>query len=159
MADDDGIISEIAGAVAGEFKKFGKSASSQITGSSNQTPQQSTNAAKTTDTSAHSVLDEFKLLGKSAAAQISGHTDDANLATLAKKDKEFSKAAEAQVKARIASLYEEYAAKKAREQQQQVLVEKQQEEVNAQQETEVKKQQTNSAIQKTRAEIKNYGAE
>lgn len=110
------------------------------------------------------IADELGKLGKSAASQISpqsqpqSSSDD--ITQLAEKDKEFSKKEAAVVQGRINRIYQEYAAKRAKEQKQQEMVQNQQEIQKDREIQEIKKQQTiNPAIAKSRAEIKNYGAE
>lgn len=206
MADDDGgIISEIAdvaggvvGAVTGEAKKFGQSATSQVSGSapskgsssddtsaldhlkkfgqsvtsqvtgsqpSSGTPSDKFNpfGLQLNDSGSNQpLLDNFKKFGQSVTAQATGgqqSMSDDDIKSLVKKDNDFSKKESAAVRARINRVYEEYAAKRAREKQQQEMAEKQKEEVKEVQEKEIKKEESNVAIQKTRAEIKNYGAE
>ena len=87
-------------------------------------------------------------------------TDD--LAKLSDKDKKFSDAAQEEVRARIQAIYEEHAATRKKEE----MIQKQQEaqigDQKEKQEELLGKQQKDmpiSAIEKTRAEIKNYGAE
>ncbi|KKS04924.1 hypothetical protein A2W45_02205 [Candidatus Curtissbacteria bacterium RIFCSPHIGHO2_12_41_11] len=112
-------------------------------------------------------LGELKKIGKVAVSQIIGQgqaqtptTDD--LAKLSDKDKKFSDAAQEEVRARIQAIYEEHAARRKKEEmarkQQQAQIGEQKEK----QEELLGKQQKDmpiSAIEKTRAEIKNYGAE
>lgn len=205
MGDDDGgIVSEIAdvagdvvGAVAGEVKKLGQSATSQVSGSA---PSQSVSsdisavdhlkgfgqsivsqvtgsqptAGKSSGkfnpfglqssgaASDQSLFDNLKMFGQSATSQVTGseqNISEGQLKVMAKKDNDFSEKESAAVRIKINRVYEEYAAKKAREKQQEEVVEKQKEEVKELQEKEIKKEETNAAIQKTRPEIKNYGAE
>lgn len=179
MADDsDGILSEIAdvvgdvaGEAADELKKFGQTAGSQISGQSGQASQQPGSAdiskvrtATGGSATEQSAVDEIKDFGKSFLAQITGHTDVAGgeVAKMAKADNKFSQVESAKVKAKINQIYQEYAAKRAKEQQQQTLAKQQQEKEKVVQLQKEKKQEGMDvaiAQAKTRAEIKNYGAE
>src|SRR3989344_5724877 len=103
-------------------------------------------------------LGELKKIGKVAVSQIIGQgqaqtptTDD--LAKLSDKDKKFSDAAQEEVRARIQAIYEEHAARRKKEERGEQK-EKKEELLGKQQ-----KDMPISAIEKTRAEIKNYGAE
>ena len=111
--------------------------------------------------------DELKKIGQTAASQITGSPQaqmpTANdVAKLSDKDKKFSDAAQAEVQSRIQAIYEEHTARRKKEEmarkQQQAQIgeqkEKQEELVAKQQ-----KQVPLAAIEKTKAEIKNYGAE
>lgn len=178
MGDDsDGILSEIAdvvGDVAGEavdeLKEFGQSAASQISGHAGQTAGQQARAdiskvksAVTGSAGDQSAEDVVRGFGKSFTSQITGHTDltSGDITKMVKADTEFSKVESEKVKAKIKQIYQEYAAKRAREQQQQVAA-KQQEEQTKQLVEQNKTEEmiaSNPAIAKTRAEIKNYGAE
>ena len=169
MSDDgDGIVSDIVGAVAGELKKFGQSATSQVTGSSgsNDLAKAAKSAAHTSPQSSsddsQSIFGELKKFGQSATSQVTGGTpaiSEKDVKAMVKKDDAFSKKESAAVAAKINRIYEEYAAKKEREKQQVETVEKQKVQVKEEQKKEIKKEETNAAIQKTRPEIKNYGAE
>ena len=178
MSDDDGgivsgiadVAGDVAGAVVGELKKFGKSATSQVTGSTGP-GDDLTSAAKSAVKNAsqgpsgddnQSIFGEFKKIGQSATSQLTGGAvavSEKDLQKMAKKDDDFSKKASSATVAKMNRIYEEYAAKRAREKQQAEMVEKQKEEMKGEQEEEIKKEETNAAIQKTRPEIKNYGAE
>lgn len=198
MADDDGggigdIFSDVVGAAGDELKKFGSSATSQVTGSkggqasnssddtsvltqfkkfgqsatSQVTGSQPSDANASPTNSKHadydySLFGELKKLGQSATSQVSGHEmpiSEGDMKAMAKSDEAFSKKESAAVAARIKQIYAQYAAKKSQEEKQEEMIEKQKEEVKVEQKKEVKKVETNAAIQKTRAEIKNYGAE
>ena len=177
MTDDSGgilsditeTIGDVAGAAAGELKKFGQSAGSQITGGDTRSPQQSkgdiakAQKAVGSSSSDQTAVDEVKGFGKSFLGQITGHMDavGADIAKMAKADNKFSKIESEKIKARINQIYAEHTAKRVREQQQKEVVENQQEEIKAAQQQQQKKEElgVNPAIAKTRAEIKNYGAE
>lgn len=111
--------------------------------------------------------EELKKIGKTAVSQITGKPGDQqsqvsaqDLKTMAASDKKFSKKGEAEVKAKIAQIYAEYAARRAKEQKQEQLVQERQEEQRKLEVGEIKKQEMVSPeVAKTRAEIKNYGAE
>lgn len=110
------------------------------------------------------IAGEFTKLGKSAASQISPQSQPQqssdDITQLAKEDKEFSKKEAAVVQGNINRIYQEYAAKRAKEQKQQEMAQNQQDVQRNAQIEEIKKQQAiNPAIAKSRAEIKNYGAE
>lgn len=178
MADDSGgilsditeAIGDVAGAAADEFKKFGQSAGSQITGGDTRSPQQSkgdiakANKAVGSFSSDQTAVDEVKGFGKSFLGQITGHMDTvgADIAKMAKADKKFSKIESEKIKARIGQIYQEHAARRLREKQQQEIVTKQREEQTKALDEQQKKENveaTNPAIVKTRVENKNYGAE
>jgi len=175
MADGDGIFSDIAevagdvgGAVAGELKKLGQSATSQVTGgagaASNLAGAAKSAAGMKTgaDSGGPSFLDELKKFGQTATSQVTGHEpaiSDKQVKAMAKSDEAFSKQESALVAAKIKQIYADYAAKRAQEEKQEEVVVKQQEEMKEEQKKEIKKEETNVAIQKTRPEIKNYGAE
>lgn len=188
MDDGDSLAGEVASGIAGEFSKFGKSLTSQVTGSTaNNTPkadaggqikgfgkaitgqifgskpesaQKTKSASKPT-----SFLDELKKLGRSATAQVSGAEDFTTdqISDMAKKDEEFSKQEADVLRAQIAKIYEEYQAKKKQidEEVKRKLVgeEVRQKEANELMEKNGEASFANPAIAKTRAEIKNYGAE
>lgn len=162
MSDDDGgILSDIGD----ELKKFGQSAASQITGSQPQNVPGGTKspaAQKPQDTSKHSLGEELKMLGQDAISQITGHpvSSSEHLAKLAKADEEFSQKEQEAIRARIKQIYEEYRLKHGRQKQQEKMIEAKQEEQKKAELSQVKKQEAPRAdIAKTRAEIKNYGAE
>lgn len=172
MADGDGIVGEalnvvgdVAGAVGGELKKFGQSVTSQVIGSgstSAPTASKQPSAITDGDDAGSGVVGEFKKLVQTAGSQVIGQAptlEAGQIAKMAKKDEEFSTHEAAAIRARINQIYQEHAAKRVHEKQQMEMAEKQQEEVKEEQEKEIKKEETNTAIQKTRAEIKNYGAE
>ena len=112
-------------------------------------------------------LGELKKIGQTAVSQITGSqqtqipTAD-EVKKLDKNEQEFKKEAIPEVQARIRRIYEEYAARRRKEE----IAKKQQEaqigEQKEKQEELLGKQQKDmpiSAIEKTKAEIKNYGAE
>lgn len=110
--------------------------------------------------------EELKKIGKTAVSQVTGKPQDqgtaivADLKAMQKGDRQFSKQGEAEVKAKIAQIYAEYAAKRAKEQKQEQLVQERQEEQRKLEVGEIKKQEmADPSIAKTRPEIKNYGAE
>jgi len=116
------------------------------------------------------IADEFKKLGSTILSQIIGSSDNADLKhheikELAKDDREFSKAARAEVTARVKAYYDEYyAMNKKKQELQDEQKEKQKEEEKKLEELNEKKVSRDqliisSEIAKTRAEIKNYGAE
>lgn len=149
--------------VVGELKKFGQAVTSQVTGSE-PSPNSSSaglSGAKISSGDDHSILGEFKKFGQAASAQISGHQAQqaAALAQMTKKDKEFSKKEYDVISAKIKRIYEEYAAKRQKEEKQGEMVEAQQEKQQKQIKEIKKKEMPRADIQKTRAEIKNYGAE
>lgn len=160
MGDDDSggigdIFSDVVGAAGDELKKFGSSASSQVVGSKGT--QQASNS-----TYDYSLFGELKKLGQSATSQVSGHEppiSEGDVRAMAKSDDAFSKKESAAVAAKIKQIYAQYAAKSAQEEKQEEMVGKQKEEMKEEQKKEIKKEETNAAIQKTRPEIKNYGAE
>lgn len=177
MADDDGIVGEVldvvgdvAGAVGGELKKFGKSAASQVTGTgSTSAPTTSKQPSAITggDDAGSGIGGEFKKILQTAGSQVTGHVptlDAEQLAKMAKNDEEFSTQEAAAVKAKIDQIYQEYAAKRAREEQQRQVQEQQQEQQKQEIATlaDKKKQDEMDVVvaqAKAKAEIKNYGAE
>ena len=184
MADGDGIGSKIIGALedvgeaAGEeLKKFGKSATSQITGSSGQgdsnTNSKLSNSSlvpptdkKQKPSEPHSFMDEVKKIGEDVVGQVSGHEvhfSKSDISKMKKDDDEFSKAEAEATRRKIKRIYEEYAAKQAQKKRQEETAEVQEEE-QVQQKKEFEQQKKkkivpNKAIEQTKAEIKNYGAE
>lgn len=179
MGDDSGgilseiadVVADVAGEAVDELKEFGQSAASQISGHAGQTAGQSAKAdiskvksAVTGSAGDQSAEDVVRGFGKSFTSQITGHTADlgqGDITKMAKADTKFSKVESEKVKAKIKQIYQEYAAKRAREQRQQVVAKQQEEQTKQlveQQKTE-EMVASNPAIAKTRAEIKNYGAE
>lgn len=166
-----------ASQIGNEFKKVGQTAVSQVTGSVASPPGPADEkaikdaAAKAgigganSSGDSNSVWGEFKKLGKSATSQVSGNEDvgqDA-LSKMTKKDKDFSDVEYAAVRAKVKQIYEEYEAKKKKEEamlkQQKGVVEEQKKEVEELQQEKKKEEFIDPAIQRSRAEIKNYGAE
>ena len=114
---------------------------------------------------AAAVGEELTKVGQTAMGQVTGKTQapSANeIANLAKQDKNFSKKGEVEVKARINAIYQEYAAKQKKAQMgqetQKQQAEQQQEEV-AELENQQKSEELNVQVERSKAEIKNYGAE
>lgn len=179
MADDSGgilsdiaeTVGDVAEAAAGELKKFGQSAASQISGHAGQAGGQPSKADIAKAKSAtgggspqdQSAIDEVKGFGKSVLGQITGHTEEyGDIAKMAKADNKFSQVESEKIKAKMNQIYQEYAAKRAKERQQQEVVKKQQEEQTKKLVEQQKKEEmavVDPAIAKTRVEIKNYGAE
>lgn len=118
-----------------------------------------------------SIVNELKKIGQTAFSQILGtHPTDQipdkdELAEMARKDEKFSIEEQAKIHAKIKAIYEEFEAMKKKKDQEKEQVEKVQEEeakkLEELNEERVKEQEltVNPAIQKTKAEIKNYGAE
>lgn len=189
MADgDDGIFSGISDVLGGELKKLGQAATHQVTGAdpanqksaaddtsaldqlkgfgktlTSQVVGTNASSATTQKSSDDTPVDELKKFGGSFAKQLFGGAgsggQEEQLAKMKKTDDDFSKQESGVIRAKIANIYKEYAQKRANEKKQEVVVEKQ-EEQQKQELKEVKKEEmTNRAIQQTRAEIKNYGAE
>ncbi len=116
------------------------------------------------------IFEEFKKLGSTFFTQMLGTSANSDLKhyeikELAKKDKNFSKEASAEVAARVKAYYEEYYAtqKRRREQLEDQKEEREEEEKKLEKlnEERVAKSQmgVSPEVAKTRAEIKNYGAE
>src|SRR3990167_302615 len=173
---DDGIIGEIAdvaggvvAAVGDELKKFGKSAASQVTGSQASPQKTAQPSAGSTggDDAASAIVGEFKKLAHTVGSQVTGSEptfDGSQLAKMAKKDEEFYAQEAAAILAKINRVYQEYAVKRAREQQQRQIEEqrrdKEKKEVVRLQKNEKQEGMDVAVAQaKARAEIKNYGAE
>ena len=175
------IVGEIVGAagnvaktVGGEIKNIGKSATSQI-GGADQSGQSSNIAAadvagaslqKPLADKDFSLLSELKAVGKTMGSQIAGSskTDaEADVESMKKKDDEFSKSEAEAIRAKVDQIYKEYAQKKVAEEQKKKEEEMRQQEEKRQKREEIqqlkKLDQSNPAVAKTRAEIKNYGAE
>ncbi len=116
-------------------------------------------------------VNELKKIGQTAFSQILGTNpidqipNKDELAEMAKKDEKFSIDEQAKIHAKIKVIYEEFEAIKKKRQQEKEQVEKVQEEETKKleelNEERVKEQElaVNPAIEKTKAEIKNYGAE
>ncbi|GEM_PF-5728265 len=174
-------VSTVASSAGDEFKKAGQSTISQVTGNSvgshsTSEPHSLKSAANNLgngtansgdDASGdYSVWGEFKKLGKSASGQVSGNDDNAgadSLNAMTKKDENFSSVEYANVRAKVQQIYAEYEAKKKKQEiaqkQQGEVVEEQKKEIEEIKEERKKDDFVNSAIEKSRAEIKNYGAE
>ena len=116
------------------------------------------------------IVDEFKKIGSAFLGQIVGASPNADLKhnevkELAKNDKEFSEAASAEVSARVKTYYEQYyqMQKKRKEQleQQEAIKDEEEKKLEDLNEKKVSRDQLSirGEIAKTRAEIKNYGAE
>ena len=116
------------------------------------------------------VVGDFKKLGKSMFAQLLGKSDNENLKhgeikNLAKADDKFSEVAVAEQQARIKAVYEEYYARKKKQEQMEQQRGKQEEEAEKMEELNEKRmaatEKTPSVqIAKTRAKIgKNFGQE
>ena len=178
IVDTDSLVSEVisgaasvAGdvgtAVVGELKKMGKTATGQITGKSTQSaPSSAFFQSKAPKGGSETLLSQIGQFGQMASGQISGRMADltnADIAKMAKGDDQFSETAQAEVRAKIKKIYEEYAVKRAREEEQRQLLEQQQDQekkkLDVSKAARKQQGQVNSAIAKTRAEIKNYGAE
>lgn len=157
-------VGDVGGAIVDELKKFGKSATSQVTGSEPSADNTGSKASGAKQTSAdpgdddHSILTEFKKLGQAAMGQVTGHEQAAALSAMKKKDDEASKREYTAVSAKIKQVYAQYAAKRAKEQKQEEAIEQHRQQQK--QLAEIKqKEEPRADIQRTRAEIKNYGAE
>lgn len=165
-------IADGASQIGGEFKKVGHTVVSQVTGSPPSAGSHDDSSIKEAagklagaNDDNNSVWGEFKKIGKSVSAQVSGDEDVGGnaLSEMTKKDKDFSKTEYAAVRAKVQQIYQEYEAKKKKEE----AMRKQAEEVHEQQKEEMeelseekkKDEFVNPAIQKARAEIKNYGSE
>ena len=152
------------------MKKAGKTATSQISGS-NQAPQQTPAAVSGAASSQpgsrdFSLLSELKKVGQTIGSQVAGSSAQetpADIESLKKKDEEFSKSEAETIRSKVDQIYREHAQKRAAEEQKKKeealrqMDEKRQkrEEIN-----QLKKiEPPNPAVSKTRAEIKNYGAE
>ncbi|HSX18847.1 MAG TPA: hypothetical protein VLE91_01795 [Candidatus Saccharimonadales bacterium] len=167
MSDGDGGIGDIAGDVAGsiwgEVKKLGSSATSQVSGSAPTPSADDVKAAQKSQAEADSKVQdssEFKKLGQSILGQITGHQEpEQNLEQMKKTDEDFSSREAAAVRAKIKAMYDQYAAKRAQLDQREAAVEKREEEVKEEKKEVKKEQLANRAIEQTRAENKNYGAE
>jgi hypothetical protein len=161
--------------IFGELGKFGKAATSQVSGSgdvaeeADQIPEDvnSSQVAATSDDGRGTFFGELKKFGQAAGGQISGHAAAAaaNISQMKKNDDEFSQAGQQEVKNKIKGIYAEYEKKRASEkqQEQQVLEQEQVKLENIRMEQAKRArdaQEVNPAIAKTRAEKgKNYGAE
>lgn len=142
-----------------EAKNFGKSIISQITGGKSQGGQKA-------DVDKHSkyqysITGELSKLAKSTAGQVSGKVPSAS--EMAKADEEFSAREAEAVKVKIARIYEEHAARRKQEEetssQEALQKEQQKKQIDAQVLEQKKQDFVNPAVAKTRAEIKNFGAE
>lgn len=165
--DSSSIVSDVAetatqagGGFLSELKKIGQSAASQITGSPN-----APSPPVKPPPPAFSPTDEVLKFGRTAAVQVTGddNLSDQDVKDMARKDKEFSAVGSAQVRAQIAKIYEEHQARRKRAK---MTEEKQKEQLEESKEKQgelagktQKREEINSAIAKTHAEIKNYGAE
>ena len=156
------VVGDVGKGLIGEFAKLGKSATSQIRGStSGASSQPGASGVQKSD----SFWDEFKKITQAATGQVRGNpaANENDIAKAAEADREFSQEAAKEVAQRVKQIYEEYEKKRQQERQQQQAVAIKQEEKTKVELEQMKKfqerQQVNPAIAKTRAEIKNYGAE
>ncbi|MBI2326690.1 hypothetical protein HYU92_00050 [Candidatus Curtissbacteria bacterium] len=161
-----GIAADVAKGLGGGFKKIGKTAVSQITGAKNQ-PLQTSQTPKSSGPPAQkkdfSLLSEIKKAGQTVGAQITGAAPPSpiDLGKMQKKDQEFSQQEIEAVRAKVRQIYQEYAARKAQERKQAEMVEQKEQEQKGREIEQIKrvKEPISPQIAKTRAEIKNYGAE
>lgn len=166
-----GAVGNTAKTLGDEAKKAGQSAGGQIAGSNQPSvpkPQAPDTAAPKSSGGKHySLLEELKKVGQSAGAQISGHTDSGNqvgdIDSMKKHDDDSSKVEFESIRARVDQIYREHAQKRAAEEQSKreaVLKEQEKKEQKRAEIRQLKKiEPPNPAVAKTRAEIKNYGAE
>ena len=127
--------------------------------------------AESATSAAGAFVNELKKIGKTAFSQILGTNPNDQipgkneLAEMAKKDEKFSIEEQAKIHAKIKAVYEEFEAIKRKKQQEKEAAQEVQEEETKKleelNEERVKEQElaVNPAIEKTKAEIKNYGAE
>lgn len=154
-----------------ELKKMGQTATSQIGGANqaaNKQPQVPDNTSgKPSGGTNYSLLEELKKVGQTAGSQISGRSDANSQAedieSLKKKDEEFSKQEGETLRAKIDQIYREHAQKKAAEEKkkkEEAVMEMEKKRQKREEIQQLKKlEPPNPAVAKTRAEIKNYGAE
>lgn len=170
-----GVAGDVAKTVGGEMQKIGKSATSQIGGSDQSGQSSNITASNVTDASSlkpsggkkdFSLFSELKAVGKTMGSQIAGGTQpdaSTNVNELKKKDEEFSKSEVESIRVKVDQIYKEYAQKKVAEEQKKKEEAMKQHEEKRQKREEIqqlkKLDAPNPAIAKTRAEIKNYGAE
>ena len=165
-----GVAGDTVKTIGGELKQIGKSFTSQIGGANQSSvqPQAPDSISSKSGGSKHySLLDELKKVGQTAGAQISGHTDSAgqdfDIDARKKHDEESSKAEFESIRSKVDQIYREHAQKRAAEEQKKkeeamkVMEHKKQKREEIQQLKRI--EGPNPAVAKTRAEIKNYGAE
>lgn len=168
-----GVAKNTAKTVGGELKSIGKSAISQI-GGTNKSSNQSTTTTQAPDTSSdssssgkhYSLLAELKKVGQTAGSQIFGgqaEKSDEEVSSMKKKDEEFSKTELESIRGKVDQIYREHAQRRAAEEQKkkdQALKEMEEKRRRREEIRQLeKKEPVNPAVAKTRAEIKNYGAE
>lgn len=160
-----GIAADVAKGVAGEFKKIGKTAVSQITGSKTQ-PLQSSQTLPSQGPQAQnkdfSLLSEIKKAGQAVGSQITGAAPSmADVGKMQKKDQQFSQQEIEAVRAKVRQIYQEHVQKRAQEKQQKAMVKQKEEQEKAREIEQIKRvaEPLSPQVAKTRAEIKNYGAE
>lgn len=128
------------------------------------------NVAEVAHYASSAIAEEFKSIGKLFTAQLFGASADLGhhqIKEMAKKDNKFSEEAVSEVtqKAKVDAIYEEYYARKKKQEQIEKQKEQQQEEAKKLQELEEKKVEMQTGVKtqiaKTRAEIggKYYGQE
>lgn len=128
------------------------------------------NVAEAAHHTTSAIADEFKSIGKSLTSQLFGDSADLGhheIKEMAKKDDKFSEAAASELtqKAKVNAIYEEYYARKKKQEEIEKQKEEQQEEVKKLQELEEEKVEMQTGVKtqiaKTRAEIggKYYGQE
>lgn len=139
--------------VSDQIGGFGKSILGQVTGG--DTAGEVVSTARTPQ--GDGFWGEMKAFGASILGQVSGK----DLAEMKKKDDEFSEVSQAEVKAKIARIYQEHAQKRKQEGQHVEQQQKQTEDQRTEIKKEQKKEQMDVSVAQTRAnaEIKNMGAE
>jgi hypothetical protein len=132
-------------------------------GQSKKSTPKSKAVGQTSSDDGFSLFGELKKFGQSAQGQVSGQAPtDGEIAQMVKADDEFSEQEGAAVRAKIASIYAEHAARRKREKQIQEQQQTQLDQAKKEQQgvIQVKRsQEVNPMVERAKAEIKNYGAE
>lgn len=164
-----GVVTEtvkgVAGTAGSELKKAGKSMFGQVGASSSGLASQKPAAAsKTTPHYNYSARGETKKFGLNILSQVAGTKRSySEIEQMQKADEEFSSSAHSQLRDKIDAMYVNHQQRRKQEEENRRQQEEQAKQEKKQHELESRKTSNepweSPAIAKTRAEIKNYGAE
>lgn len=158
-------VKGVASTGVGEFKKAGKSMFGQVGGNSPGSASQTSAASgKTTPHYNYSPKGETKKFGLNILSQVAGTKHSySEIEQMQKADEEFSSSAHSQLRDKVNAIYASHSQKQKQEAENRRQQEEQVKQERKQQELESRKKSHESwespAIAKTRAEIKNFGAE
>lgn len=158
-------VKGVAGTAGSELKKAGKSMFGQVGGSSSASASQASAASdKTTPHYNYSPKGETKKFGLNILSQVAGtKLSYGEIEQMRQKDEEFSSVAHGQLRDKINAMYANHQQRRRQEAENRQHQEEQVKQEKKQHELELRKTSNepweSPAIAKTRAEIKNYGAE